>query len=256
MHRGYIKLWRKSLDSGLLKNSNLWTFWCWCLLKASHKEIKIMVGYQEVVLQPGDFVFGRKKAAKELKMSERTVRTCLKTLKNILNVTIKTTNKFSIVSVMNWESYQSDNSASDHQSDQQATNKRPTSDQQATTNKNVKNNKNVKEQQYTPSDDEGDFYITKKKRKLNGKRYETFKMFWAAFNYRKGKAAAADSWIDIPTLTDSLMCDIINAAEMEAAQRPRLKKQGRTPKWAQGWITDRRWEDEIESTEPTRIYDE
>ncbi len=105
-----------------------------------------MVGYQEINLMPGQFIFGRKKASKELKMSERTIRTCLKTLENIGNVTTKATNKFSIVSVINWDIYQSENITTDHQSDQQPTNNRPTSDQQVTTNKNVKNNKNVKEQ--------------------------------------------------------------------------------------------------------------
>jgi len=144
VHRGYIKLWRKSLDSGLLKNSNLWAFWCWCLLKASHKEMKIMVGYQEINLLPGEFIFGRKKAARELKMSERTVRTCLKTLENIENVTTKATNKFTMVSVINWGSYQSDNNTTAQQIDQQVTNNRPTSDQQVTTNKNDKNVKNDK----------------------------------------------------------------------------------------------------------------
>ena len=77
MNRGYVKLWRKSLDGGWLQNPELWTFWTWCLLKASHKVIVVKVGFQEITLQPGQFIFGRKKASKELKMSERKIRTCI-----------------------------------------------------------------------------------------------------------------------------------------------------------------------------------
>lgn len=144
MNRGYIKLWRKSSDSGWFKNPNLWTFWCWCLTKASHKEIDIIVGYQKVHLMPGDFIFGRRSASIELGMSERTIRTNLDSLRKRKNVTIKTTNKFSIISVINWDIYQSDKSTSDQQSDQQVTSKRPASDhkQECKAFKNVKN-KNI-----------------------------------------------------------------------------------------------------------------
>lgn len=92
---------------------------------------------------------------------------------------------------------------------------------------------------------EAEFYLTKKKRKLTGKRLESFLIFWKNFNYSQGKAEAADSWLDIPELTISL-CEKINlAAEIEAKRRPELELAGKTPKMAQGWISSRRWEDEI-----------
>jgi len=90
---------------------------------------------------PGDFIFGRRSASIELGMSERTIRTNLDSLRKRKNVTIKTTNKFSIISVINWDIYQSDKSTSDQQSDQQVTSKRPASDhkQECKAFKNVKN---------------------------------------------------------------------------------------------------------------------
>lgn len=137
MHRGYIKVWRKTIDDGMLKNHKLWAFWSWCLLKASHKEITVMIGYQEVKLKAGQFVFGRKAAAYEMGMSERSVRTCLDSLLRSEKVTIKPTNKFSIITIMKWDAYQQEQNTND----QQVTNNRPTSDQQVTTNKNEKNEK-------------------------------------------------------------------------------------------------------------------
>ena len=65
MERGYVKLWRKSLDAGWIRNHKLWTFWTWCLMKASHKEHDTVVGCQAVHLLPGQFIFGRKKASEE-----------------------------------------------------------------------------------------------------------------------------------------------------------------------------------------------
>jgi hypothetical protein len=136
VNRGYIKYWRKTLDSGWLKNHKLYAFWNWCLLKATHKQHKQIVGRQEVHLQPGQFIFGRKRASEEVNLSEQEVRTILGFLKRAQNITIKSTNKFSIITVVNWHIYQGIDEAG-QPSDQQ------TSNQPVTTNKNEKNEKNT-----------------------------------------------------------------------------------------------------------------
>ncbi len=142
MRDGWIKLWRQSLDHGWLKNGDLWRFWCWCLLRANHERCTTMVGYQKVELEPGQFVFGRKAASLELGMTQQTVRTCVKNLTLLENLTIKSTNKFSIISITNWSTYQGNDS--DHQptnqqtTNQQLTNNQPATNQQLTTEKNVR----------------------------------------------------------------------------------------------------------------------
>ena len=109
-------------------------------MKASHKKTKVIVGYQEVDLEPGQFVFGRKKAAKDLKMSERSIRTCLDFLKNAGNLASKPTNKFTIITVCNWGIYQNVEKEERPTNDQQLTNKRPTTDhiQEYKERKNIK----------------------------------------------------------------------------------------------------------------------
>jgi len=89
-----------------------------------------------------------------------------------------------------------------------------------------------------------EYILTAKKKKLSGKRYEAFMLFWNAFDYKKDRAQAADSWLAIPELTDSLVAQIVKAAEREANERPGMIDAGKTPKMAQGWLTARRWEDE------------
>lgn len=124
MNSGYVKLWRKVKDSGWLRNHKLWVFWSYCLLTATHKPCTVIVGCQQVQLLPGQFIFGRKKAAEETRLSEREVRTCLSLLKKSENVTIKTTNKFSIITLVKWADYQ----AEPEKTTSRKTNKRPTTD--------------------------------------------------------------------------------------------------------------------------------
>lgn len=102
---------------------------------------------------------------------------------------------------------------------------------------------NIPQNEFAEHNQKG-FYLTKKKRKLQGKRLITFNRFWESFNYKKDRASAADSWIDIPELTDVLVNQICEAAKIEAENRSTAISKGMTPKFAQGWLTARRWEDE------------
>ncbi len=125
MNRGYVNLWRKSLDSGWIRNHKLWAFWSWCLLKATHKQYDAIVGLQRVHLKSGQFIFGRRQASIETGLSEQEVRTIIDFLKKAGNLTIKTTNKFSIISIINWNTYQSREMQTNQQTNQQLTNNQP-----------------------------------------------------------------------------------------------------------------------------------
>lgn len=125
MNRGYVRLWRKTLDAGWIKNHKLWAFWTWCLMKASHKEYGAIIGLQIIHLLPGQFIFGRKKASQETGLTEREIRTIIEFLRKAGNLTIKTTNKFSIITIVNWHIYQSRDEQNDQQSDQPLSNKGP-----------------------------------------------------------------------------------------------------------------------------------
>lgn len=103
-------------------------------------------------------------------------------------------------------------------------------------------------------DNEKDFYLTKKKKRLSGKRLETFLQFWEAFDYKKGKAEASDVWFEFPPLTNTVVDKIITVAKREALDRPELISSGKTPKMAQGWLSGRRWEDEPQSQSQPKIH--
>ena len=124
MNRGYVNIWRKSLDNDLIRNALAWQLMTWMLLKAAHAPRKILVGTALVELEPGQLVVGRSSLARELKSTERKIRTSLELLEKCDFLTIKATNKFSVVSIIIWHLYQDDRPAND----QQGANKRPASD--------------------------------------------------------------------------------------------------------------------------------
>jgi DnaD/phage-associated family protein len=104
-------------------------------MKASHTDHRQLVGMKMVDLKPGQFVFGRSKAASELNLSESTVWRYMKLLEKLDSIALKSNNKFTVVTIGKWGDYQSH----DTEGGQQMDNKWTTKEQQMDTNKNVKN---------------------------------------------------------------------------------------------------------------------
>ncbi len=136
MEQGYVKLWRKCLDSGLLKNPTAWQLFGYLLLKATHRAHRQLVGGMVFDLHPGDVIFGRSKAADDLCVGEQSIRTALKLLEKLEIVTSKSTNKCTVISFVNWYRYQDEQPAPNQQTNQQLTSNQPAPNQHLTTNKN------------------------------------------------------------------------------------------------------------------------
>jgi hypothetical protein len=113
--KGWIKLWRKLLDSPVFVKPEILKVFLWCLLKATHEEYRQVLGCQEVTLLPGQFIFGRNVAANELNMKESTVRNYIDFLtgrnhhvnrQKDRELDISSFSNYSIVIVRNWNKYQ------------------------------------------------------------------------------------------------------------------------------------------------------
>ena len=63
-------------------------------------------GETEVELLPGQFIFGRKTAARSMKMKESTIRNRIEKLKKLEKIDIKSDTHYSIITIRNWETYQ------------------------------------------------------------------------------------------------------------------------------------------------------
>ena len=144
---GYIKLFRKLIRWGWYQDNVVKGLFIHCLLCASYKDFEWM-GQR---LKAGQFITGRKKLAKDLGFSEQQIRTAIKKLESTGEITSKTTNKFTVITVVNWEDYQIDVDDSNQESNFPITNEQPTNNQQATNKqphmKNIKNIKNIKKRE-------------------------------------------------------------------------------------------------------------
>ena len=77
-------------------------------------------------------------------------------------------------------------------------------------------------------------------RALTGTQRQWFDKFWKAYDHKKGKQRAAMRWGQLGELDEATYQHIIQAAKKEA-ERP--LPQGQVRKMAEGWLTERRWED-------------
>lgn len=130
---GWIKLHRQLLGSHIFQSEKLLKIWIWCLMKATHTERQQIVGRQKIKLEEGQFVTGRNAAAAELGMAPSTAWDYLKLLESEDCISIKSNNKFSVVSIVNWGLYQGQDENSDS--------KKTADEQQMNTNKNDNNEK-------------------------------------------------------------------------------------------------------------------
>lgn len=116
--KGFIKIYRKFIKWEWYSNKITKEVFIHLLLKANWKAGKFE-GYD---IPRGSLVTSRAKLAKELLTSEQQIRTALKHLKSTGEITIKATNKFTIITIVNYEMYQQNNQEENHQ----PTNNQPT----------------------------------------------------------------------------------------------------------------------------------
>ena len=112
MKQGYTKSWRKKYDSKTAKRGLLYVGALdWFVGNAAWRDT--------AELKRGQVAFGRQQLAEVWKVSEMTVRTIIKNLVGDGFLTIKTTNKKSIATICNYDSYQADEEVNQPPTNQQ-----------------------------------------------------------------------------------------------------------------------------------------
>ena len=140
---GAIWIHRKIIDWEWYADSATMRVFIHCLLRANWKEGRF---FGEAIPR-GSFVTSYRTMARELGLTERSIRTAINHLKSTHEVTQRSTNRYTVITVVNYDEYQN----SDTQSDKQVTSKRHTSDRQVTTNEESnKGNKGKKKNQKPP----------------------------------------------------------------------------------------------------------
>lgn len=150
MQQGFIGLHRKLMDNPVWADPNYLKLWIYCLFKASHKAHDQLIGNQIVKLERGQFITGRFSLSEDFnkgvkpkqRVNDLTLWRYLNNLEKFEMLNIKTTNKYSVVTIVNYDVYQVIGTKDEQQSEHQMNNKRTTNEQQMNTNNNVNNVKN------------------------------------------------------------------------------------------------------------------
>lgn len=242
---GWIKLHRAIQEHWIWQDDKYFKWWIIILLNVNHKPKYFPIGDEILTCNPGQSFRSIDKWTSLFSCSKPTTIKFFNMLKKDNMIDRKNVGNGNrrkhLLTVVNWSEYQ-------QMETENFTETVPETLPEINPNKNDNNEENEENIISAPvpsAVQSENFLITKKKRKLSGKRLEAFSRFWDIFSYKKGKAEAADSWLDIPSMTNHLCEEINKAAEIEAKRRPLLEASGKTPKMAQGWLSGRRWEDEF-----------
>jgi len=115
MNNGWIKLHRKLLDNPLHNKPNWAWLWIVLLLLANHDEDhKFLWNGRDIILKKGQFVTGRKKLNEITGIPESTIERALNYLENGQQIGQQKSNKYRLITILNWETYQNVDSKTDN----------------------------------------------------------------------------------------------------------------------------------------------
>ena len=130
---GFIKLDRKTLEWEWFTDITTCHLWIYILLNANHEK-KMWHGIE---VDEGSFITSEQKMSNETGLSRQQIRSSLAKLISTNEITKKSTNKYTTISVIKWAIYQYSKEKSNQQPNQQATH-------QITTTKKYKEYKEIK----------------------------------------------------------------------------------------------------------------
>jgi len=142
MSEGWIKLHRKFIKWEWYDDASVFRLFTHLLLTVNYEDKR----WRGIEVKAGSIVTGIDSLVKQTGLGRQQIRTAIEKLVVTGEITRKTTSKYSIISILNWESYQGDN----RQVNTQATLKQHSANTQLTATKEG-NNIRKKEIVYTRS---------------------------------------------------------------------------------------------------------
>lgn len=106
---GWISIYRKFQEHWIWKSTEPFdkrSAWLSLLLRANHKDTKVMINSKVINIKKGSFITSEVKLAKEWKWGRKKVRTFLENLENDKMLTKNSTTKYTVISIENWDLYQ------------------------------------------------------------------------------------------------------------------------------------------------------
>jgi len=205
-NEGWVKVHRKILESRWIKSPKVLSVFLQCILRANFKDNEV----EDEIIKRGEFMTSTDSLSSFTSLTSREVRTALAKLKATNEIAIRTTNKYTIISVCKYEIYQSneivnrqaERQAESQANDKQTTNKRQTNDKQTTTTKNEEKDNNDKNEDNV-NKEEADLKVSSRSKNAQLKLNEllkheyfqnsVFSEKWETWCAQKGKKSTAIS---------------------------------------------------------------
>ena len=212
MDNGWIKLHRRIISWEWYDDSKMVHLFIHLLFLANHKPGK----WHGEAVGRGQLITGLNSLSKNTGISVRAIRTRLKRLEDTNEIERKTTNKYSVITVCNYDKYQLRKTPND----KQTTNKRQTND-------NKQEGKECKKTTYSDS----------------------FLKFWSIYPRKKSKGQAWKTWNKLngqmPTMEK-----LVEIIESMKKSPDWLKDGGKYIPHPSTWLNATGWEDEVEPQKP------
>ena len=196
MHRGYIKLWRKVEDSFLMLDSEAFHLWFVLLMLANHQDKEHLFNAQKVIIKRGQLISGRHSLSDRTSINESKVYRLLELFEHEQLIEQQKNNRYSIISILNYNEYQSN----EQQNEQPVNNQRTTSEQPVNTPKeliSIKNElKNIKNN-IPPAIEEVKKYCLERNNQVDVQKWHDFytsKGWMIGKNKMKDWKAAVRTW--------------------------------------------------------------
>lgn len=160
MDEGYIKLFRKMISWEWYTDTSVKTLFIHCLIKANYMD----KNWKGITIKRGQFITSIRHLAKECGLSVKQTRRAISALSGTHEIEYKGYNKYSVITVVEYDSYQTKGTIEGTKEDKQRANK-------GQQHKNIKNIKN-KRKENTPdlknpwigiADDGEEYFIDKQK---------------------------------------------------------------------------------------------
>ena len=135
---GWIKAHRSLLDWEWHTDPNMVSLWMHLLVLANFEDKR----WKGMVIKRGQLVTSISRLSETTGISQQSLRTCLAKLEQTQEINKQTTNKFTIITILKYDSYQQQDCCENNNTNKQLTNNQQTTNKQLTTTKERKNNIN------------------------------------------------------------------------------------------------------------------
>jgi len=167
---GYIKIHRKLLDWGWYTDNVVKIVFFHLMLTANFKEQQ----WRGRTILRGQLITSTAHLAAELGLSVQQVRTALKKLNSTGEITSETTNKYTLITIENWDKYQNcDDEATSNATDN-ATNEQQSNNKQITNNQQQRKNDKKDKKPLSEGEYRSDRLRSRSNASKSGKPYQAY----------------------------------------------------------------------------------